>query len=350
MTFIKASCSHMQQTMPQMTQSKLAKRSFDSFAIFKDPDYITGIQGLGTLQPLHNTQVAYWAVKEEACKLCKWTAKESDFDKGSVLFNHKHRFSSNAVETMHAFVKPKIQILHASNILVVDDSILDRNGKSMNIIVGDLSMPEVSEAFYADAEQGKQPGAIRKYSTRTKYLVNILTKDNKPAHEVPLVLTLKGIASKKLSEDLRDFYKSMDRCMSVALQKDASSKFDKRVTSLYIFSPTLDIESVEVRGGNKVFLPTVVSFERPDYSDLQTAQESMLALTVSDDMREKTWSQIQDEDLGDYINKHSQTEAAKLGGAYAQKEGLILAPAGEGVKDVTVIGERDDDTGEVANF
>ena len=46
MTFIKASCSHTQQTMPQMTQSKLTKRSFDSFAIFKDPDYITGIQVL----------------------------------------------------------------------------------------------------------------------------------------------------------------------------------------------------------------------------------------------------------------------------------------------------------------
>ena len=208
-------------------------------------------------------------------------------------------------------------------------------------------MPHISKAFDIDKEEAEKDGGSRRYSTRTKYLVNVLTKDNKPAHEVPLVLTLKGIASKKLSEDLKDFYKSMDRCMSVALQKDASSKFDKRVTSLYIFSPTLDIESVEVRGGNKVFLPTVVSFERPDYSDLQTAQESMLALTVSDDMRVKTWSQILDEDLGDYINKHSQTEAAKLGGAYAQREGLILAPAGEGVKNVTVIGERDDDTGEV---
>ena len=47
------------------------------------------------------------------------------------------------------------------------------------------------------------------------------------------------------------------------------------------------------------------------------------------------------------LTKHSQTEASKLGGDYAQKEGLILAPAGEGVKNVTVIGERDDDTGEV---
>ena len=114
---------------------------------------------------------------------------------------------------MHAFVKLlRYKFIHASNILVVDDSILDRNGKSMNIIVGDLSMPEVSEAF-ADAEQGKQPGEhLESIQLELKYLVNILTKDNKPAHEVPLVLTLKGIASKKLSEDLKDFYKSMDRC------------------------------------------------------------------------------------------------------------------------------------------
>ena len=79
----------------------------------------------------------------------------------------------------------------------------------------------------ADLAASKGQLYKRKYQVRTKYLINILTKDNKPAHEVPLVLTLKGIASKKLSEDLKDFYKSMDRCMSVALQKDASSKFDK---------------------------------------------------------------------------------------------------------------------------
>jgi hypothetical protein len=74
-------------------------------------------------------------------------------------------------------------------------------------------------------------------------------------------------------------------------------------------------------------------------------------LTVADDMREKTWSQIEDADLGDYINKHSQSEASKLGGDYAQKEGLILAPADvEVIKTTSVIGERDEDTGEVANF
>ena len=61
-------------TPTKPAKSALAKRSFDSFNIFKDPEYITGIQGLGTLQPLHNTQIAYCAVKEESLQLCKWTA------------------------------------------------------------------------------------------------------------------------------------------------------------------------------------------------------------------------------------------------------------------------------------
>ena len=348
MTFIKASCSQSQQTMPQMPQSKLAKRSFDSFEMFKDPQYVTGIQGLATLQPLNNTQIAYWAIKEENWKLCKWTAEETDMEKGSVIWNHKHRYSSSAIDTMHAFVKPRIQILHSSNILVIDDSILNAQGKPANIIVGDLSMPEVYSAFMEDVEQGKTPNATRKYSTRTKYLVNILTKDNEPAHEVPLVLTLKGLASKQLSEKLKDFYKSMDKCMSVAREKDASSKFDKQVTSLYVFEPTIDIETM---GSYNNSVTVVKSFTAPDYSSVETAQESVIALTVADDMREKTWSQIQDADLGDYINKHSQSEAAKLGGDYAQKEGLILAPADvEVIKTTSVIGERDEDTGEVANF
>ena len=105
MTFIKASCSHTQQTMPQMTQSKLAKRSFDSFAIFKDPDYITGIQSLGTLQPLVDDRegIAYFGIKEESWKACGWSATEDDFEKNSVLFNHTHVFSGRRKERMHFY-------------------------------------------------------------------------------------------------------------------------------------------------------------------------------------------------------------------------------------------------------
>ena len=94
-----------------------------SFSMYREPDFIKGIDGFGTLQPLHNNDKAYWAVKEESLKACKWTATEKDFDKDSVLWNHSHRFANGARELMHAFIKPRIQVIHTSNILVVDDSI-----------------------------------------------------------------------------------------------------------------------------------------------------------------------------------------------------------------------------------
>ena len=342
--------------MPTMTPTKpaksaLSKRSFDSFAIFKDPEYITGIQGLGTLQPLHNTQQAYWAVKEESWKTCKWTATESDFEKGSVLMNHTHRFQgSGAMEKMHAFISPRLQIIHASEILVVDDSILDpRSGKSKNIIVGDLSMPEVEAAFKADQEKAqKDANYKRQYSTRTKYLVNVLTKNNTPAHEVPIVFTVKGLVSVDLSGHIKEFRTEMEKCLSVALDMDAGVKFDNRVRSITVFAPTLSIKNL---GANNNAVCAVDSFEKPDYSTKELAQESLLRLTVPDEARAETWKQMDDEFLGDYINKHSRQEAAKLGGAYGIAEGVpALMPQGTAALPASerVIGERDKDTGEIA--
>tara|TARA_R100001443_G_scaffold45290_2_gene58295 strand:+ start:3113 stop:4144 length:1032 start_codon:yes stop_codon:yes gene_type:complete len=341
--------------MPTMTPTKtaksaLSKRSFDSFAIFKDPEYITGIQGLGTLQPLHNTQQGYWAVKEESWKTCKWTATESDFEPGSVLWNHTHRFQqSGGIEKMHAFIQPRLQIIHSSNILVVDDSILGRDGKSKNIIVGDLSMPEVEAAFKADQDKAKKDAKYkRQYSTRTKYLVNVLTKDNTPAHEVPLVFTVKGLASVDLSGYIRDFRTEMEKCLSVALGMEAGVKFDNRVKSITVFVPTLGIKTL---GLNNNSICVVESYEKPAYSTKEIAQESLLRLTVPDEARAETWKQMEDEFLGDYINKHSQQEAAKLGGNYGIAEGVpALMPQGATAAlpaSEKIIGERDKDTGEI---
>ena len=107
---------------------------------------------------------------------------------------------------------------------------------------------------------------------------------------------------------------------------------------------------METSGSSNNTVTVAKSFTAPDYSSIDTAKESLLAFTVADDMREKTWSQIEDADLDDYINKHMQTEASKLGVDYAQKAGLILAPADvEVIKTTSLIVERDEDTGEVAN-
>ena len=340
-----------------MTPSKaaaLSTRSFDSFNIFKDPEYITGIQGLGTVQPLVDDReegLAYFGIKEENWKTCKWTATEKDFEKGSVLFDEIHVFGSRKKERMHKFISPRIQIIHASNILVVDDYITDpKTGNSKNIIVGDLSMEGVKEAFEKD-QKAQQKALLdnkpynRQYSTRTKYLVNILTKENKPAHEVPMVLTLKGLASVDLSDKIKEFQVKMDKCLSAAQGLGSGVKFDKRVKSLYVFIPTL---TAQIKGSRKNEICAVESVRLPEYTDQESAQAEIIELTVPDEAREKTWAQLEDSFLGDYINRHSAQEAAKLHGAYGTAEGVpALLPQGSVQVLPAELSNRKEDTGEL---
>ena len=329
-------------TMPSSKTKPSSITNFEaSFSMFRESEFISGIDGFGTLQPLHNNDKAYWAVKEESLKACKWTATEKDFDKDSVLFNHSHRFHNGARESMHAFIKPRIQIIHTSNILVVDDSILDRSGKSMNMIIGDLSMPHVAKAFEVDKEKAGDNGD-RQYSTRTKYLVNILTKDNQPAHEVPLVFTVKGLASVDMSRMLKEFTKQMNRCYSTGLELKSDMRFDERTQAGYVFVPELDIKSVSARGNRKVSIPAIVDYAKPDYSTVEKAKEAMFEYSIPVENREKTWEQMQDDFLGNYINKHSEQEAAKLNGAYGIADGVpALMP-----KAVVALPEGAADTGE----
>ena len=333
------------KTMPSSKTKPSSITNFEaSFSMFRESEFISGIDGFGTLQPLHNNDKAYWAVKEESLKACKWTATEKDFDKDSVLWNHSHRFANGARELMHAFIKPRIQIIHTSNILVVDDSILDRNGKPMNMIVGDLSMPHISKAFDVDKEEAEKDGGSRRYSTRTKYLVNILTKDNTPAHEVPLVFTVKGLASVDLSQMLKEFYSEMNKCYSTGLELKGNMRFDDRTKATYVFVPELDIRTVKVRGNKSVNICAIEGYQKPDYATVDKAKEDMFEYSIPEQNRDKTWEQMKDEFLGNYINKHSEQEAAKLNGAYGIADGVpALMP-----KTVAVLPEGAADTGEDA--
>ena len=75
---------------------------------------------------------------------------------------------------------------------------------------------------------------------------------------------------------------------------------------------------MKVKGFHKNEVCAVKSVKLPDYSDKISGTRIYIALTVSDDMRDlkhgSNWKMI----FLEYINKHSQTEAAKLAGAYAQ--------------------------------
>ena len=337
-------------------KSAISTKNFENdFGIFNDPNYREGIQQLSTLQPLLDTRenLAYLAIRESDLKSCKWTAKETDFEEDTVLWNRTHFFHEGAREIMHCFTAPRLQIIHSSEILVIDNSIKDRKGKSMNTIVGDLSMEHIKEAFNEEkkAAENSKPPRQSKYSTRRKYLVNILTKDNELANEVPIVLTLSATAGRMINNALMNFYRDMDKCMSMAQNLGAAAKYTGDTHAIYVFSPKCAIqkEKNELTQQTYSYLG-IDSVLAPEYNDQESAQQEVYKFTVPKDTWNDVWAQKKDEMLADYINKHSRQAAHELAGKYGIAEGVpALMPQGsvQVLPATTDLGPRDQDTGEI---
>ena len=183
----------------------------------------------------------------------------------------------------------------------------------------------------------------RKYSVRTKYLIYLLTKDNKRAHNIPMVLTLKGLNGTDVSDKVRIYEREMSKCLSKALDTEIPLSFNEKFYATTVFSPVL---ANEMRGANNVEICAVESFDIPDYSTQEDAIESLNRLSIPDEDRESTWKY--QELFFDYINIHAKQDAQKLGGAYGMKDGVEVLPASRTTDaiEVKALPSRDPVTGE----
>jgi uncharacterized protein (UPF0216 family) len=222
----------------------------------------------------------------------------------------------------------------------------------MRQTIGTFEHPEVKEMFdndklAADLANSKGEMYKRKYSVRTKYLVYILTEDNKRAHKIPMVLTLKGLNGTDVSDKVKLYEKEMSKCLSKALDSEVPLAFNEKFYATTAFVPVL---ANEMRGANNVEICAIESFEIPDYSSQEAAVESLNRLSIPDEDRESTWKF--QEMFGDYINQHARQDAQKLGGAYGIKEGVEILPVSRATDtvDVKALPGRDPLTGEDASL
>lgn len=217
------------------------------------------------------------------------------------------------------FQAPRVQILLRSPLMVEETG-------GMRQVIGTFDDDEVKAVFENDklaSELASSKGEIRKrhYAVRTKYLVYLLTKENKRAHKIPMVLTIKGLNGTDLSEKLKMYEKEMSKCLSKALDTEVPMQYNEQFYATTVFCPQL---SNEERGANNVEICAVESFDIPEYQDQDAAIESLDRLSIPDDDRESTWH-VQ-EMYSDYINQHSKQDASRLGGAYGIKEGVEILP------------------------
>jgi hypothetical protein len=335
------------KTLNKMTTKKssaLATRGLDSFKMFQSKEFVSGYQNLVTIQPLNKSKTRGWFVRKSDLDTCGWNATEDQFAKSSVIWNYKQTFGTapnTSVEEGLNFTEPRLQILLRSPLMVEETT-------GMRQVIGSFDNPQVKELFEADkiaSDLANSKGEMykRKYAVRTKYLVYVLTQDNKRAHKIPMVLTLKGLNGTDVSDKIRLYEKEMSKCLSKALDSEVPLAFNEKFYATTVFCPVL---ANEMRGANNVEICAVESFDIPDYSSQEDAVESLSRLSIPDEDRESTWKY--QELFYDYINVHAKQDADKLGGAYGIKEGIQILPVSRTTDavDVKALPSRDELTGE----
>ena len=302
--------------------SALAARGLESFKLFQSKEFVSGYQNLVTIQPLNKSKTRGWFVRNSDLDTCGWSAPESDFAKGSVIWNYKQTFGmapNTSIEEGLNFVEPRIQILLRSPLMVEETT-------GMRQTIGTFEDPEVKALFdndkvAADLANSKGEMYKRKYSVRTKYLVYVLTQDNKRAHKIPMVLTLKGLNGTDVSDKVKLYEKEMSKCLSKALDSEVPLAFNEKFYATTVFTPVL---ANEMRGANNVEICAIESFDIPEYGTQDEAISSLNRFSIPDEDRESTWKY--QEMFNDYINQHSRLDAQRLGGAYGIKAGVEILP------------------------
>ena len=349
---LKASTPDYETTMPSSLTTKktsaLASRGLESFAMFQDKQFVAGYQNMVTMQPLNKSKIRGWFVRNSDLDSCGWTATEDQFAKGSVHWDYKQTFGmapNTSVEEGLNFVEPRLQVLLRSPLMVEETT-------GMRQTIGTFDDPAVKELFEADkiaSDLANSKGEMykRKFGVRTKYLVYILTEENKRAHKIPMVLTLKGLNGTDVSEKIRLYEKEMSKCLSKALDSEVPLAFNEKFFATTVFCPVL---ANEMRGANNVEICAIESFDIPDYSSQDEAVASLSRLSIPDEDRDSTWKF--QEMYDDYINQHSRQDAEKLGGSYGIKEGVAIMPVSRTVEsvDVKALPQRDSATGEDASL
>jgi len=345
---LKASVLDYEHTMialmPTKKTSALATRGLDSFKMFQAKEFVSGYQNLVTIQPLNKSKTRGWFVRNSDLDTCGWNATEDQFAKGSVIWNYKQTFGmapNTSIEEGLNFTEPRIQILLRSPLMVEETT-------GMRQTVGTFDDPDVKQMFEndkiaSDLANSKGDMYKRKYSVRTKYLVYILTEENKRAHKIPMVLTLKGLNGTDVSEKVRMYEKEMSKCLSKALNAEVPLNFNEKFYATTVFTPVL---ANEMRGANNVEICAIESFNIPGYSTQDEAIDSLNRFSIPDEDRESTW-RFQ-ELFNDYINQHAKQDAEKLNGAYGIKAGVEILPVSRTMDpvDVKVLPARNEITGE----
>lgn len=273
-----------------------------------------GIKKPATLQVL-NKQKRGLFLKEAEMLLAGWTATKENFVKGTVVFDHEHKFGlkNENPEKGILFVKPRICILMQSPILVEDN--LDGNK-----LIGELGNPQIDQLFQSDkTASAEDPDRKRRYQARTKSLVYILDKDGNIAHKNPIVLSTKGLTSTEFFSQGSGYGLFLSQVGAAYAELKAlpltNVEFDSSFYSQFVWEPEF---GTEARGENANEICAVISQPVPTAETLPGFAVNDLILSFFDQLLEIPG-------INQFYLTHAQKEAEKLNGRYGVADNYLSA-------------------------
>ena len=324
-----------------------------SFTSYSNKEYIAKRPKFAQVIPLNQSKTAGFYISEEDVLKAKWLADESCFEKGSLIFGHKHKFGGQkAPGAGILLIQPRIQILtQSSPMLEHTFQVKGTKNKKKTEIIASLSASDYSEdnkyvcdqwwSIYNDktGTLAQKAGLEGDLTVRNWYVGYVLTSTNDRAHEYPVVFSVKGITGAIFKEEIQDFRQEMSRTLA-CVNEVSPRDLTEEITGRYVWIPTFAFDTYGENGNEVV---GVKEYVKPDYSSVENAEKSLDNLLIPDDMMVQTKKDQDDELLQNFCNRFSDQLNGDLGHYGYSKQLQSSRPI-----DPHVLPEGAADTGEDA--
>lgn len=235
----------LEQTVQNNTNIQKRKLAISKFA---NPEYNAPISNICICQVINHMEAEKVGlfIKDKYLAAINWQGQEP---------THKHTFSSGTPEMGVLLQSPRMHILDVSPRYIEQRD----DGK----IVGVYESPDGYEMYQA---LGKDAAVLRRF-----YLLQLVDENNNNLHSVPIVLSIKGVASSKFGEAYKQFQRELEVAFARFTDTTVAEKraeFHRLGVFQPTFTPSLEPkEAVNQRDKSWVAVVTSYKSPNPDGSD-----------------------------------------------------------------------------------
>lgn len=272
-------------------------------------------------------------LKEKVLARIGWTGTPDMFPAAE---DYTHTYNNGDTDKGVFFKTPRMMVLHCG--FRKDVTFIENSDK------GGIEGLYPRDSYLYDDWEEKNPGKMSPYKRRRLILMYLVTKEGKPVHKKPLLLSVHGGASNLFTDAYGTFIEQLEAAFAEWSGMKSSTGFDPKQTAAAIFTPTFGSQLYGENQKSWIAFPKqwVVPTAKTVENFFPTSDENI-------DFIEEVWETCPPEVYAKSFFEQTNKEI----GFHAIKEGLdfnLPALPTSGSSSRVLMGARDEETGEVSLF